>query len=92
MHLDLLIKGGLSNFGFIWNTINTPAGQVFTHPLTGALVWDMRAEALKSKDFLQAKELLALAYSDASCDVGEVPEEAVFEAEAHALVGSPFER
>lgn len=92
VRLDLVIKGPLSNFSFIWRTLNSPAGQVFTHPLTGALIWDIKSEGLKTSDLSKARELLVLAFNDADCEGGIPPEEAVLDAEAHAIAGTSFAR
>ncbi len=90
--LSLLIKGPVSNFNYIWSTLNSPAGQVFTHPLTGALVWDIKNMSQVSGGVSRIKEILAGAFEDACCDADSVPDEAVFEAEAHAIAGSLGER
>ena len=57
--LDLIVKGPLANFSFIWHSLNSAAGQVFTNPVTGALVWDAKGLEENVGGFDKIKETLA---------------------------------
>lgn len=39
--LSLAVRGALGNFAPLWRLLNSPSGQIFPHPLTGAWVWDV---------------------------------------------------
>lgn len=41
----LNVKGPFANFNFFWRAINAPASQIFIHPVTATIVWDIRFPA-----------------------------------------------
>jgi len=70
--LSLVVKGPFANFNFFWRQINTPASQVFFHPIAATVLWDVRAprELGRTKEDL-AQWLSASLLEFGSPDVAE---------------------
>lgn len=56
--LCLCLKGPFFNFSFFWRTINSPSSQVFLHPITMEILWDVRFPADMSFSANKLKEFL----------------------------------
>lgn len=55
----LCLKGAFFNFNFFWKTVNNPSGQIFAHPITMEVLWDIRVPADISHSLDRLKEFMA---------------------------------
>jgi len=62
--LSLCVRGPFSNFKFFWRLLNSPSNQVFVHPLTRQLVWDIRNPAAVGLAFKEVQAALVTALAD----------------------------
>lgn len=83
----LRVRGAFFNFNSFWKILNSPASQVFIHPIALDIIWDVRLPLSVGFSFNEAKEALAAAVGEFGR--GGMPglEDEILEYEAKALVG-----
>ena len=86
--LSLRVRGPFFNFNFFWRVLNSPASQIFVHPITLGLVWDIRLPASVGSSFCEVREAMAEALDEFGR--GGVPhlDDEILDYEARAMCGS----
>jgi len=57
--LYLSLKGAFFNFNFLWRAVNRPSNQIFAHPITMEILWDVRMPTSANSSMDTVKEAMA---------------------------------